>query len=305
MNEQIAPVNGIEIAYEQFGDPADPTLLLIMGLGVQMLLWDERLIEMLVARGFHVVRFDNRDVGHSSKTPGPAPRVTPALVRRPRRPAYTLDDMADDAAGLLDHLGVERAHLMGVSMGGMIAQTLAARHPERVLSLVSIMSTTGNRRVGRAKPAALALLLNRPPADREANIERAVKTWRVIGSPGFDRDEERIRDVVGRSFDRCFHPRGVAHQLVAIMASGNRTQALRAIKAPTLVIHGEDDPLIGVSGGRATAKAIPGARLMTIPGMGHDMPREIWPRMVEAIVANAQRAEEGRPAAPAPAAAAP
>jgi pimeloyl-ACP methyl ester carboxylesterase len=193
---------------------------------------------------------------------------------------------------------------MGASMGGMIAQTLAARHPDRVLSLVSIMSTTGNRRVGRAKPAALALLLNRPPADREQNIERAVKTWRVIGSPGFDRDEERIRDVVGRSYDRCFHPRGVAHQLVAIMASGNRTRALASVKAPTLVIHGEDDPLVGVSGGRATAKAIPGAQLLTIPGMGHDMPREVWPRLVEAIVANARRAREGhpRPEAAAPAA---
>ena len=297
MSEQIAPANGIEIAYETFGDPADPTLLLVMGLGVQMLLWDEELCQMFVERGFHVVRFDNRDVGLSSKTPARAPRVLPALVRRPRKSAYLLSDMADDAAGLLDHLEVDAAHVMGASMGGMIAQTLAARHPQRVRSLVSIMSTTGNRRVGRAKPGALALLVNRPPQGREENVERAAKAFRVIGSPGFERDEARLRDVVGRSYDRCFHPAGVAHQLVAILASGNRTAELRSIQAPTLVIHGEDDPLVGVSGGRATARAIPTARLMTIPGMGHDMPREIWPRIVEGVVANAERATDGRPAA--------
>lgn len=296
MTEQIAPANGIEIAYETFGDPADPTLLLVMGLGVQMLLWDEELCQMLAERGFHVVRFDNRDVGLSTKTRGRPPRVLPALVRRPRKSAYRLADMADDAAGLLDHLQVDGAHVMGASMGGMIAQTLAARHPRRVLSLVSIMSTTGNRRVGRAKPGALALLLNRPPQSREENVERAVKAFKVIGSPGFERDEARLRDVVGRSYDRCFHPAGAAHQIVAIMASGNRTPQLRSIQAPTLVIHGEDDPLVGVSGGRATARAIPDARLMTIPGMGHDMPRELWPRMVEAIVDNAKRAREGHPA---------
>jgi pimeloyl-ACP methyl ester carboxylesterase len=302
MTDQIAPANanGIEIAYETFGDPADPTLLLVMGLGVQMLLWDEELCQMFVERGFHVVRFDNRDVGLSTKTPGRPPRVLPALVRRPRKSAYLLSDMADDAAGLLDHLQVDAAHVMGASMGGMIAQTLAARHPRRVLSLVSIMSTTGNRRVGRAKPGALALLVNRPPQGREENVERAAKAFKVIGSPGFERDEARLRDVMGRSYDRCFHPAGVAHQLVAIMASGNRTPQLRSIQAPTLVVHGENDPLVGVSGGRATARAIPDARLMTIPGMGHDMPREIWPRMVDAVVANAQRARAGHPGAAAP-----
>ena len=296
MTEQIAPANGIEIAYETFGDPADPTLLLVMGLGVQMLLWDEELCQMFVERGFHVVRFDNRDVGLSTKTPGRPPRVLPALVRRPRKSAYLLSDMADDAAGLLDHLEVDAAHVMGASMGGMISQTLAARHPGRVLSLVSIMSTTGNRRVGRAKPGALALLVNRPPQGREENIDRATKTFKVIGSPGFERDEARLRDVVGRSYDRCFHPAGMAHQLVAILASGNRTAELRSIQAPTLVIHGENDPLVGVSGGRATAREIPDARLMTIPGMGHDMPREIWPRIVDGVVANAERARDGRPA---------
>jgi len=302
MSEQIAPANGIEIAYEAYGDPADPTLLLVMGLGVQMLLWDEELCQMFVERGFNVVRFDNRDVGLSTKTPGRPPNVLPALVRRPRKSAYRLSDMADDAAALLDHLQVEAAHVMGASMGGMIAQTLAANHPQRVLSLVSIMSTTGNRRVGRAKPGALALLVNRPPQGREENVERAAKAFKVIGSPGFERDEARLRDVIGRSYDRCFHPAGVAHQLVAIMASGNRTSELRSIQSPTLVIHGEDDPLVGVSGGRATARAIPDARLMTIPGMGHDMPRQIWPRMVEAVVANAQRARDKHPADAAPAA---
>ncbi len=297
MSEQIAPVGGgIEIAYETFGDPADPTLLLIMGLGVQMLLWDEELCELLASRGFHVVRFDNRDVGRSSKSAARAPKVLPAMLRRPRSAAYTLDDMAGDAVGLLDHLGIEAAHVMGASMGGMIAQTVAARHPQRVLSLVSIMSTTGNRRVGRAKPAMIALLVNRPPADRAANIERAVKTFRAIGSPGFPLDEARVRDVAGRSYDRCFHPAGVAHQLVAILASGNRTQALRSITTPTLVVHGADDPLIDVSGGRATARAIPGAELMVIPGMGHDMPRAVWPRIVDAVEANARRAAVAQPA---------
>ena len=297
MTEQIAAVNGIEIAYETFGDPGDPPLLLIMGLGMQMLWWDDDLCRMLAERGFHVVRFDNRDVGCSSKTPGPPPRgLAAAMVRRPRRSAYTLDDMADDAVCLLDHLGIEAAHVMGVSMGGMIAQTLASRHPERVLSLVSVMSTTGNRRVGRAKPAMIALLLNRPPADRERNVERAVRTFRAIGSPGFPRDEAAIRERAGRSYDRCFHPAGVGHQLMAILAAGNRTRALGSITAPTVVIHGEEDPLINVSGGRATARAIPGARLMTIPGMGHDMPRQVWPRIVDALVENAAQAAKPAPA---------
>lgn len=292
MTEQTADVNGIAIAYETFGDPDDSPLLLIMGLGAQMLLWDDELCSLIADRGFHVIRFDNRDVGLSGKTADRPPNLLPAMVTRRRLSgaAYTLDDLADDAAGLLERLGIERAHVVGASMGGMIAQTMAIRHPERVLSLVSIMSTTGNRRVGRAHNRMIPLLIRPARAGREVNVERAAQTFRAIGSPGFTIDEQRIRDVAGRSYDRCFHPAGVAHQLAAILASRDRTPALRKLRVPTLVIHGADDPLVTASGGKATADAIPDAELMLIPGMGHDMPRELWPRMVDAIAANAARA---------------
>ncbi len=204
--------------------------------------------------------------------------------------SYTLDEMADDCAGLLDHLGVQAAHVVGASQGGMIAQTLAIRHPERVLSLVSIMSSTGDRAVGQPHPEALPTLLTRRPADREGFAESAVQVFRVIGSPGFDADEERLRERARASFDRGYHPEGTARQLVAILASGDRTEALRRLDVPTVVIHGTDDALIDVSGGKATAAAIPGARLELIEGMGHDLPRELWPRFVDLIAENAERA---------------
>ena len=294
MSEQIARVNGLDIAYETFGDPANPPLLLVMGLGAQMILWRDELCELLAGRGFFVIRFDNRDVGRSSKTPGRPPAVWPGLLGRRITAAYTLDDMADDAVGLLDGLGIGAAHVVGASMGGMIAQTIAARHPDRVLSLTSIMSTTGDRKVGQARRRMLPILLRRPPANRDRNIARAVRVFRAIGSPGFPFDEEGIREVAGRSYDRCFHPAGAGHQLAAILASGDRTQALRSIEAPTLIIHGTDDPLVNVSGARATAEAIPGAELMLIDGMGHDLPRPVWPRIVDGIEANAQRAGDPR-----------
>jgi pimeloyl-ACP methyl ester carboxylesterase len=290
MTERIARVRDLDIAHETFGDPGDPPLLLVMGLGAQMLLWREELCELLAERGFFVIRFDNRDVGRSSKTPGRPPRIWPALLGRRIDAAYTLDDLADDAARLLDELGVDRAHVVGASMGGMIAQTIAARHPDRVLSLTSIMSTTGGRKVGRARRRMLPILLRRPPRGRARNVARAVRVFRAIGSPGFPFDEEGVQEIAGRSYDRCFHPTGAAHQLAAILASGDRTTALRSIRAPTLVIHGTDDPLVDVSGARATAEAIPDAELMLIDGMGHDLPRQVWPRIVEAIRANADRA---------------
>jgi pimeloyl-ACP methyl ester carboxylesterase len=287
----MAPANGIEIAYQEFGDPADPTMLLIMGLGVQMLGWDETFCRMLAERGFRVVRFDNRDVGRSTKIEGgPAPNVMAAAAGDFSSASYTLSEMADDCAGLLDHLGVEAAHVVGASQGGMIAQTLAIEHPERVLSLTSIMSSTGAREVGQPHPQAIPALLTRPPADREGFAEFVVRTWRVIGSPGFEADEEALRERGRATFDRGLNPDGTGRQLLAVLASGDRTEALRRLDVPALVIHGTSDVLIDVSGGKATAAAVPGGRLEMVEGMGHDLPRQLWPRFVDLIVENAARA---------------
>jgi pimeloyl-ACP methyl ester carboxylesterase len=292
--ERIAQANGIEIAYETFGDPEAPTVLLVMGLATQMIAWDEEFCRQLAERGFHVVRFDNRDVGHSTKIRGgPRPRIWAAMLGLDGRPSYGLEDMADDAVGLLDHLDVGAAHVVGASMGGMIAQTIAIRHPDRVRSLCSIMSTTGKRRVNLPRLRAFAGLVRRAPREREAYVEYIVRMFRVIGGPGFPGNEERIRELAGASYDRCHYPPGVARQLVAIMASGDRTAALGRIRVPTVVIHGTDDPLIRLRAGKATARAIPGAELITIPGMGHDLPPEIWPALVDAIEAVAARAESG------------
>jgi pimeloyl-ACP methyl ester carboxylesterase len=299
MAERIAPANGIEIAYEMFGDPGDATVLLIMGLGVQMLGWDGEFCRMLAERSFHVVRFDNRDVGRSTKIEGgPRADVMAAAAGDLSSASYGLDQMADDGAGLLEHLGVDAAHVVGASQGGMIAQALAIRHPERVLSLTTIMSTTGDRAVGQPHPEAIPALLSRPPADREGFAEFVVGAWRVIGSPGFEADEEALRARGRASFDRGIHPEGTARQLVAILASGDRTDALRRLDVPALVIHGTDDVLVDVSGGKATAAAIPGARLELFEGMGHDLPRSLWPRFVDLIAENAARAA---PVAEAPA----
>jgi pimeloyl-ACP methyl ester carboxylesterase len=289
--ELTAPANGIELTYESFGDPTEPTMLMVMGLGVQMIGWDAEFCELLVGRGFRVVRFDNRDVGRSTKIEGgPRPDVMAVAMGDTSSASYTLDEMSEDCAGLLDHLGVEAAHVVGASQGGMIAQTLAIRHPERVLSLVSIMSSTGDRAVGQPHPEAMPALLTTPPADRDGYAEQVVLAFRAIGSPGFEADEERLRERARESFDRGYHPEGTARQLVAILASGDRTEALRRLDVPTVVIHGTDDALIDVSGGTATAAAIPGAELELVEGMGHDLPRELWPRFVDLIVANAERA---------------
>ena len=289
--EQLARVGEVELAYETFGDPADPALLLVMGLGMQLIHWDNELCDMFVERGFHVIRFDNRDVGRSTKIRGgPPPNLLAAFLGRTENAPYTLADMAGDAVGLLDHLGIDGAHVVGASMGGMIAQTMAIRHPERVLSLASIMSTTGSRRVGQPRLKTLGLLFRRAPAQRDAYIEHFVRVFRVIGSPGYPSDEDRLRQRAGRAFDRCYYPVGTGRQLMAISASGDRTAALRRVSAPTVVIHGRDDPLVPFSGGRATARAIPGARLVAIPGMGHDMPPPLWPRIIDAVAENAARA---------------
>jgi len=283
-----ARANGIEIEYEIFGERRARPLLLIMGLGAQMILWDEEFCALLAARGHRVIRFDNRDVGLSTKLTGCGVPNVPAaiaglLLRGKIEAPYTISDLAADAAGLLDALAIEAAHVVGASLGGMIAQVLAIEHPTRVRTLTSMMSTTGDRTLPPAKPEAMAALLTPVPADREGNVERAVKVFRTIGSPGFPFDEERVRRRAARGYDRCFHPAGVARQLVAILASNSRKEALAAVTAPTLVIHGSDDPLIPVEGALDTAAAIPGAELMIIEGMGHDLPRAVWPRVIDAI----------------------
>jgi pimeloyl-ACP methyl ester carboxylesterase len=292
MDEQIAHANGIEIAYQTFGKRSDPALLLVMGLGAQLIHWPEEFCELLAARDFYVIRFDNRDVGHSTKfDDAPVPEVAALFAGDLSAVSYTLDDLAEDAVGLLDHLEIDAAHVAGASMGGMIAQTIAVRHPDRVLSLCSIMSTTGDRTVGQARPEALAVLVSPAPADRDGYIDFHVKAFRTIGSPGFPPDEGFLRWRAAATYDRAYYPDGFKRQLAAIYASGDRTQALAQISAPTLVIHGRDDPLITVSGGEATARASPGAELLVIDGMGHDVPPGVWPRIIDAIVSNTARAK--------------
>jgi pimeloyl-ACP methyl ester carboxylesterase len=291
----LAKTNGIELEYETFGDPSKPAMLLIMGLGMQLLAWDERFCRLLADRGFFVIRFDNRDIGLSSKIEGgPDPNPIALMSGDYSSASYTLDEMADDTAGLLKALDIDAAHVVGVSMGGMIGQTLACRHPERVLSLTSIMSSTGSRQSGQPKPEALGALITPLPADRDGYLDATMNIWRVIGSPGYPVDEGELRDMLGAAYDRAYYPAGFLRQLAAIAASGDRSSAICDISAPTLVIHGEDDPLIQVSGGEATAAAIPGSKLVKIPGMGHDLPPQLWEQFIDAIVENAERA--GAPA---------
>lgn len=290
-----AATNGIECEYDTFGDRSAPPLFLIMGLGAQMILWDDEFCAALAERGFFAVRFDNRDVGLSTQLDaGGVPNIFEAMqaaaTGQPVQAPYTLADMADDTVGLMTALAIERAHVVGASMGGMIAQTLAIRHPTRLLSMTSIMSTTGDPSLPPASAEAAKVLLTPPPGDREGNIARGLEAWRVIGSPGFPFDEDRMRATFGRAFDRGYHPAGVARQMAAIMASGDRTGALRSVMVPTLVIHGSADPLIRVEGGRATAAAVPGATLLVIEGMGHDLPRGTWPPIIQAIGRHAARA---------------
>ena len=295
MPEEIARVGDVELAYETFGDPAHPSMLLVMGLATQMLGWRAPFCEELAGRGFHVIRFDNRDVGRSTRFASHRPPTVGQLLRRDASAAaYTLADMADDGVGLLDCLGIDRAHMVGASMGGMIAQTIAFRHPERVLSLASIMSNTGARWSGQPSLSMYSVLLKRAPRDRDAFVEHQMAVFARTGSPGFPRDEDDLREMAATSYDRGHDPASAGRQLAAILASGDRTPDLAQIAVPTVVIHGTKDKLVAPSGGRATAKAIPGARLVTIEGMGHDLPRGAWPRIVEAIAENAARA--GAPA---------
>ena len=290
MNERLAPANGIEIAYDELGDPAGEPMLMIMGLGTQLIHWHPDFCALLGERGYRVIRFDNRDAGRSTKVDAPMPGRLAMLGLGRGAPPYTLYDMAADGVGLLDHLGIESAHVVGVSMGGMIAQGMAIRHPSRVRSLALLMTGPGNRRMAMPRLRAFASLLWDAPRSREGYVEQAVRVFNVIGSPGYPPDEAWLRTVAGHAYDRGRHPIGVARQLHAINASGDRTVQLRKLDVPTVVIHGDSDPLIRPIGGRALARTIPGAELVIIPGMGHDLPRGAWPTIVDAIATNALRA---------------
>ncbi len=288
MSEQLCEVGQrVTLCYETFGDPADPPALLVMGLATQMIAWHEDFCEQLAGRGFHVVRFDNRDIGRSTHMSFRPPTPLQLLRRRFGPEQYTLSDMATDTTGLLRALDLTPAHVIGASMGGMIAQTLAAEHPASVRSLVSLMSSTGSRRRGQPALPVYKLLLRPPPTDRDGYVERTSEVFGMVGSTGFDRDDAQVRERAERSYDRGYDPAGGARQLGAIAASGNRTAELRRISAPTLVIHGSADRMVRPSGGRATARAIPGAELLVIDGMGHDLPRSAWPRIIDAIADHA------------------
>jgi pimeloyl-ACP methyl ester carboxylesterase len=291
MNEQFADVGPIRLCYETFGDPTDPAILLIMGLGTQMVAWREDFCQMLVDRGFYVIRYDNRDVGKSTSMEGAPITMRELVTKRVKEPPYTLAEMADDAIGLLNHLGIQKAHIVGASMGGMIAQHLAMRYPGRVLTMTSIMSTTGGRFVGQPKMAVIPLFLGRPTGGREEYIERAVKLFRAIGSKKRF-DEDYVREGAALSWDRGINPAGYGRQLAAITADGNRSKRLARIATPTLVIHGKDDRLVSPSGGKATARAIRGSKFLLMDDMGHDLPRPVWPQIIDAVVENTKRASE-------------
>lgn len=288
--------NGIPLEYESYGAESNPAMLLVMGLGAQLTLWPMELVEALVARGFRVIRYDNRDIGLSHKFEDagkvsiPWTMIKAKVGLKPRVP-YTLSDMAADGVGLLDALGIDRAHIVGASMGGMIAQLIAAEHPGRVLSLTSIMSTTGHSSVPAAEKEAMAALTTRP-ANTEMETIRAhgVRVARAIGSPAYPADEAVLHQKIENNFKRSFYPAGMARQMAAIIADGDRRSRLAKINAPTLVVHGEADPLVKVEGAHDTAAHISGAKLRLFPGMGHDLPVELVEPMADAIAEHAASA---------------
>jgi pimeloyl-ACP methyl ester carboxylesterase len=288
-------VGEVELAFDVF-DGGPRRMILIMGIGAQRVFWDPRLCGQFADRGFAVARFDHRDVGESTRLDHlSAPKPMPTLARRmlglPIGAPYSLSEMANDVVGLADHLGWDRFHVVGASMGGMIAQHLAIEHPDRLASMTSIMSTPGSRRYAlAAKPRAMKALLGKPPRTADESADYAVRTFKVIGGPGFASDEEMLRSQGRQAFERKPSPRGFCRHFAALCASGDRSQRLASVRTPTLVFHGSDDPLIPVGAGRATAAAIPGARLQVLAGMGHHMPPGVWQHLVPAIVDNCQRA---------------
>jgi pimeloyl-ACP methyl ester carboxylesterase len=285
---QIARANGIDLCYEIFGEPGAEPMLLIMGLGAQMIHWDDDFCWQLAARGFRVIRFDNRDIGKSSKMTGgkrlgPVELLKLRFLKIPIAAPYKLSDMAEDVIGLMDVLGIKSAHVVGASMGGMIAQELAISFPQRVRSLTSIMSTTGNPKVPPPTREASAMLMAPPPATQEEFYARFAQTWKILRVGSFPLDESLDRARAERTYARGLNPAGVGRQLRAILAAGNRKARLASVTAPTLVIHGTADPLVRPEGGKDTAASIPGAKLMMIEGMGHALPIPMWPEIIDAI----------------------
>lgn len=288
----------LHIEYESLGDPSHPAIVLIMGLGMQLMAWPDDFCQALVTRGYRVIRFDNRDCGLSGRAPGKKRAnlllaMAASALGLPVRTPYTLEDMAGDAVGLMDKLGIDRAHIVGASMGGMIAQVLAVKFPQRVLSLTSIMSSSGYRKVSKPSKPARKVLLTRPadPKDTESVIDHLVEMFGVIGSPAYPSSKEELRSRIGHSVRRAYEPAGTARQLLAIIASGDRRKLLRTISAPTLVIHGAADPLVPLAAGRDTAQNIPGASLLVIDGMGHDFPAALMPRLAQDIADHCDRSE--------------
>jgi pimeloyl-ACP methyl ester carboxylesterase len=292
--------NGIQIEYDTMGDPSSPPLLLIMGLGGQLIHWDDGFCRQLADKGLFIIRYDHRDSGLSTKyeqaeAAGPVDFIDALGQGRSNDPPYSLNDMADDAVGLLDALEIKKAHICGASMGGMIAQILAIRHPQRLLSLISIYSTTGNPDLPLPEPKAMEALMTPPPTDRRAYIEFNVKTHRAMAGSGYPFDEEFIRNISAKSYDRAHYPPGVARQMLAVMAQENRKADLLSVKVPTLVIHGTTDPLVPAAHGRDTADAISGAQLQLVEGMGHDLPRKDgpWLQVIDAIATHTRQVDSG------------
>ena len=285
-----APANGVELEYDTFGDPGAPPLVLIMGLGTQMTAWPVPFCQAIADAGYHVIRFDNRDSGLSTILDVPVPSFGALLSGDLSGVPYLMPDLANDVAGLLDALGIESAHIVGLSMGGMIAQQFAIDHPHRVRSLCSIMSTTGAHDVGQPAPEVITILLSPAATTREEAVDHGQKMFEAIGSPKYPMPTSQLRALVGAAYDRSFTPEGSGRQLACIVASPDRTAALAAVSVPCAVIHGDSDKLVDVSGGRATAVAL-GVEPLIIPGAGHDLPEELWPTYVEAIVANARRGD--------------
>ena len=288
----FAKANGIDLCYDTFGDSQAPPLLLIMGLAAQMIAWDDEFCAQLAARGYRVIRFDNRDIGLSTRFDAAGvPNVSAAFMAaaqgKPIEAPYLLRDMAGDAIGLMDALGITAAHVVGASMGGAIGQTLAILHPTRVLTLTSIMATSGAPGLPPPTPAAVAMLLKPTPTDQAGYFESYVQTWNVLRAGHFPLDEARDLTRAGQNFARGLNPAGVARQLTAILASGSRKQALSAVKVPTLVIHGDVDPLVPLACGLDTHQSVPGAKLLVIKGMGHALPISMWPQIIDAISAHA------------------
>ena len=291
-HEEFAPANGMKLCFDTFGDKSNPSVLLIMGLGAQMILWDDGFCEKLAARGFHVVRFDNRDIGRSSRVDVAVKLDFAELIQKQMtgqkiESPYTLRDMAADAIGVLDHLGIKRAHVVGASMGGMISQEIAINYPDRLLSLTSVMSSTGRPDLPPPTPEAMAVLLAPPPATLDDYVAAFQKTWRVLRAGEFPADDGKDVKIAKLAFSRGLNPMGVARQMLAIFASGDRRPRLANVKVPTLVIHGDVDPLVRVEAGMDTANTIPGAKLVIVKRMGHALPEELWPEIVDAITTHA------------------